>query len=241
MTGGGTGGHIYPALAIADGLKRRWPKTEILYIGANGGMESYIVPEAGYPFRGVTAEGWQGRKPIVLAKALNADDKGRKEAARLLSALKPDAVIGTGGFVCLPVAMAAVQKHIPVYIHEQNAFPGIANRFISAWAEKVMVSFEEASARFPVISQKKTAVTGLPVRETILNADIREARAFFQLMEGRKTVLVAGGSQGAEHINRAMLHVIRNLYGRQDVQILFATGRRGYEQMAEELGKDGID
>lgn len=240
LSGGGTGGHIYPALAIGDGIKRRWPGTEIFYIGAKGGMESRIVPEAGYPFRGVSAEGWQGRKIGNLANALKADHRGRREAASLLMALKPEAVIGTGGFVCLPVALAAIQKHIPVYIHEPNAFPGMTNRLISNWAKRIMISFEDAAAFFPAPARRKIAVTGLPIRESIIGADRDEAYSFYQLSGSRKTILATGGSQGAARINRAMLHVIKELYGSRDTQILFATGRRDYQQMEAELDKEGI-
>lgn len=240
ISGGGTGGHIYPALSIADGIRRRWPDTEILYIGAKSGMESRIVPEAGYSFRGIKAAGWQGRKPLALINALKSDHSGRKEAADLISAWKPQAVIGTGGFVCLPVAMAAVQKHIPVYIHEQNAYPGMTNRMIANWARGIMLSFEESAKHFPYFSRRKTSVTGLPVRESITGADRSGALAFFQLKEDKKTILVAGGSLGAEHINRAMLYVIEQLYGSTDTQVLFATGRRDYEQMVEELTVAGM-
>ncbi|MCL1805026.1 MAG: undecaprenyldiphospho-muramoylpentapeptide beta-N-acetylglucosaminyltransferase [Clostridiales bacterium] len=240
LTGGGTGGHIYPALAIGDGIKRRWPGTEIFYIGTKGGMESRIVPEAGYPFRGITAEGWQGRKIRSLASALRADHRGRREAANLLGALKPQAVIGTGGYVCLPVALAAIQKHIPVFIHEPNAFPGLTNRIISAWAKGIMVSFEEAAGYFPPHARKRVEVTGLPVRESIADADREEAYRFYGLGKGRVTILAAGGSQGAARINQAMLHVIRELNGSAGVQILFATGRRDYEQIKAELEEGGI-
>ncbi len=240
LTGGGTGGHIYPALAIADGIRRRWPQTEILYVGASRGMESRVVPAAGYSFQGITAEGWQGRKISTLSNALKASYRGRQEALELLDRFKPRAVIGTGGYVCLPMAAAAAQKKIPVYIHEQNAFPGIANRLISLWAKKIMVSFGEAAGRFPPNVRKRVTVTGLPVRASITNAKKEEALAFFHLKEGKKTILAIGGSQGAQSINRAMLHVIKNLYHRQDVQVLLATGPRDYEQMAEELKKADI-
>jgi UDP-N-acetylglucosamine--N-acetylmuramyl-(pentapeptide) pyrophosphoryl-undecaprenol N-acetylglucosamine transferase len=240
LCGGGTGGHIYPALAIAGSIRGRWPETEILYIGGAGGMESRIVPQAGWPFQGITAKGWQGRNISALPQALQASYRGRQEALEILSRFKPRAVVGTGGFVCLPVAAAAVQKRIPVYLHEQNAFPGIANRFISLWAEKIMVSFEEAAGRFPPNVRKRVAVTGLPVRADIAGAAREEALAFFHLQEGKKTILATGGSQGAKSINRAMLHVVKRLYRRPEVQVLLAAGARDYEQMAGELQKADI-
>ena len=241
VTGGGTGGHIYPALAIADGLRQRWPETEIRYIGAKGGMESRIVPDSGYPFWGISAEGWQGRKIKTLAHALKIDSEGRKEARALLDAFKPDAMIGTGGFVCLPVGLAAAQKHIPIYLHDSNALPGLTNRLISVWAKWIMTSFDDAEKHFPSFCRKKVRVTGLPVRASIAIADKEEAQAFFQLAPGKKTILVMGGSQGAARINRAMLHVMRKLYQRPDVQILFATGQRDYPQIAESLKAAGVE
>ena len=241
VSGGGTGGHIYPALAIADGVMQRWPGTDILYVGARAGMESRIVEETGYPFRGISAEGWQGRKATTLVAALRADAKGTREAMGLFAAFRPDAVVGTGGFVCLPVGLAAARKRIPLFLHEQNAMPGLTNRLVSIRAKRVMVSFEEAVGRFPAVSRKKTAVTGLPVRASITAADRGDALAYFQLNHGKKTILVAGGSQGAQRINRAMLHVMGKLYQRQGVQILFATGHRDYRQMAEELAGVGME
>ena len=240
ITGGGTGGHIYPALAIADGIMGRWPGTEIFYIGAKAAMESNIVPQAGYPFRGITAEGWQGRKLLNLAHALNASHKGMREALAILSGLQPEAVIGTGGFVCLPVALAAAQKRIPIYIHEQNALPGMTNRFIASMAKGIRVSFEEAAARFPRLFRHKVSATGLPVRASIAAAQRKEALDFFRLKEGQVTILTTGGSQGALRINQAMLHVIKAWHNKKGVQIIFNTGRRDYPQMAEVLAAAGI-
>ena len=240
LTGGGTGGHIYPALAIAEGVRRRWPDAEILYVGAKNGMESRIVTDAGYPFRGITAEGWQGRKIFSLTGALRADYKGSREAADIYAEWQPQALIGTGGYVCLPAALAAYRKRIPIYIHEQNAFPGMTNRLVSYWARRVMLSFEEAADRFPASCRKRTALTGLPVRESLAGASKSEAAAFFQLHEGRKTILATGGSQGAERINRAMVEAIGSFAGRQDVQVVFATGRRDFPKIREELAALGI-
>ena len=240
VSGGGTGGHIYPALAIADGLRQRLPQADIRYIGAKGGMESRIVPGAGYPFWGIRAEGWQGRKIRSLAHALKTDFGGKREAQVLLSAFRPEAVIGTGGFVCLPVGMAAAQLHIPILLHEQNAQPGLTNRLVSLWAKRIFINFEEAADRFPPFCKQKVRLTGLPVRQHIVGADKTEACAFFQLDEDKKTVLVVGGSQGASSINRAMLYVVGKLRQNPDMQILFSTGQRDYRQMAEEMEAAGI-
>ena len=241
VSGGGTGGHIYPALAIADGLRQRLPQADIRYIGAKGGMESRIVPAAGYPFWGIRAEGWQGRKIRTLARALKADISGKKEAQALLSAFQPEAVIGTGGFVCLPVGMAAAQLRIPILLHEQNAQPGLTNRMIALWAKRIFINFEEAADRFPPFCKQKIRLTGLPVRQHIADADRAEACAYFQLEGDKKTVLAVGGSQGATSINRAMLYVVGKLHQNTDVQILFSTGQRDYRQMEEEMAAAGIE
>ena len=241
VTGGGTGGHIYPALAIADGLRQRMPEADIRYIGARGGMESRIVPGAGYPFWGIRAEGWQGRKIPALPRALKVDFEGKREAQALLAAFQPGAVIGTGGFVCLPVGMAAAQMRIPILLHEQNALPGLTNRLIALWAKRIFVSFEEAADRFPPFCKQKVSVTGLPVRQQIAGADRTEASAYFQLDADKKTVLVVGGSQGAASINRAMLHVVAKMYQKPDVQVVLATGQRDYRQMEEEMAAAGIE
>ena len=240
ITGGGTGGHIFPALAIADGIMGRWPSTVIRYIGARGSMESRLVPEAGYLFSGITAKGWQGRKFSTLTAAIASDIKGKKEAAEILSSFEPVAIIGTGGFASLPVVMAGVQQGISIYLHEQNALPGLTNRLAALWADQILLTFDEAKGRFPYISRKKTVMTGLPVRESIASADPAKAYEFFGLNEKKKTILATGGSQGAAGINRAMLHVIKSLYGSEGVQIILATGRRDYDHMVSELATQGI-
>ena len=240
FTGGGTGGHIYPALAIAEGVRKRWPDSEIRYIGAKGSMESRVVSEAGYPFMGVSAEGWQGRKPLKLAGALMTDIKGYKEASAYLDSFKPDLVIGTGGYVSLPVGLAAAAKRIPLYIHEQNALPGLTNKFLALRAKRIMLTFEEAAKRFPLSSGKKAVLTGLPVRASIVNADPDEALAFFNLDRGKKTILATGGSQGAAAINKAMLHVIGEVYQDPDIQVILAAGARGFRQMTEALSERKI-
>jgi len=240
ITGGGTGGHIYPALAIAQGLKQGWPGTEILFIGAKGSMESRIAPEAGFHFHGISAAGWQGRKPLTLVKALAIDYKGFREASVMLKSFKPKCVIGTGGYVSLPVGLAASVKGIPVYIHEQNALPGLTNKLIALKAKRIMLSFEEAAGRFPLSCGKKTVLTGLPVRESIINASADEAYDFFNLDRSRKTIAVMGGSQGAAAINRAMLHIIKTLYQSEECQIIIAAGIRDYRMMTHELTDAGI-
>lgn len=235
VSGGGTGGHIYPAIAIAKGIEAASPDARVLYVGTGEGMESRIVPERGVAFRPIHARGWQGRKVSSLVKALKTNSQGQKEAGAIIDEFKPDAVVGTGGYVCLPVAQAAKKAGVAVYLHEQNAYPGLANRLISLWAQGLMLTFEEARPLFPKSAQKKAVCTGLPVRPEILAAKRPEAVRELGLQPDIPTLLAVGGSQGARSINFAMIHVAKELYGRAGVQILMATGRRDYERVVKGL------
>ena len=137
--------------------------------------------------------------------------------------------------MALPVGLAAARRKIPIYIHEQNAFPGMTNRILSTRARRIMLSFQEAAKRFPPFVRKNTVLTGLPVRKAIAEADIEEARQYFRFSASKKTILVAGGSQGAARINMAMLHVIKVLYKSSDLQVILACGQRDYPMMMQEL------
>ena len=240
VSGGGTGGHIYPAIAIARGICQADPSAEVLYVGTKEGMESRIVPEAGLEFRGIHARGWQGRRVSSLVQALKENGRGQKEATALIKEFRPDAVVGTGGYVCLPIAQAARKAGVAVYLHEQNAYPGLANRVISLWARKVLLTFEEARPLFPKSAQRKAVCTGLPVRPEVLAAKREKAAAALGLLPGVPTLLAAGGSRGALSINLAMLHVLKEFYGRENVQILMATGRRDYEKITGALEEAGL-
>jgi UDP-N-acetylglucosamine--N-acetylmuramyl-(pentapeptide) pyrophosphoryl-undecaprenol N-acetylglucosamine transferase len=241
VTGGGTGGHIYPAIAIAKGILARWPDSQVLYVGTQEGMESKLVPASGLTFQKVSARGWQGRKPDQLIKALKAINKGKKEAQSIIEDFKPEAVIGTGGYACLPIAQAAVHSKIPVFIHEQNAYPGLTNRLISIWAKKVMITFAEAGAHFPKSARSKLVLTGLPVRSEIQSMTRAGACDRLGLDPQKLTLLSIGGSRGAQSINNAMLHVIKELYGSEKVQIIHACGSRDYDRMCQNLQESGID
>lgn len=240
VTGGGTGGHIYPAIAIAKGILTAWPDSEILYIGTAAGMESRIVPASGLPFAAVSAKGWQGRKPSLLLKALAAVYQGKNEAKEIIDRFAPQAVIGTGGYVCLPVAAAAIQKKIPIFLHEQNAYPGLTNRLISIWAQAVMTTFDEAAGHFPKSVRKNIVLTGLPVRQEISAVNRAEACAKLGLDPQKLTLLAVGGSTGARSMNLAMLHVIRSFYEDDQVQILHACGQRDHAMMCQRLQEAGI-
>jgi UDP-N-acetylglucosamine--N-acetylmuramyl-(pentapeptide) pyrophosphoryl-undecaprenol N-acetylglucosamine transferase len=175
-----------------------------------------------------------------LPKALAAIWSGHKQASKIIKDFQPQIVIGTGGYVCLPLAAAAVKSGVPVCLHEQNAFPGLANRLISIWAKAVMLTFAEADKHFPGSAQSKLVLTGLPVRQEIKSVNREAACARLGLDPSKLTVLVVGGSRGAQSINLAMLHVIKALANQEQVQIIHACGQSNYAKMQALLNDAGI-
>jgi len=174
LTGGGTGGHIYPAIAIGQALRKEYPDAEFLYIGTKQGLEKDIVPQAGFPFRTIEVTGWQRKFSWQALQAGWQALKGLRQASRLVREFSPDLVVGTGGYVCLPVVWAASRQGIPTVIHEQNAMPGLTNRFLSRKASYVMLTFKESACFFPKSVQGKIRITGLPVRPAIMRTTREE-------------------------------------------------------------------
>ncbi|MFZ5639891.1 MAG: undecaprenyldiphospho-muramoylpentapeptide beta-N-acetylglucosaminyltransferase [Bacillota bacterium] len=238
ITGGGTGGHIYPALAIARGIKEKYTGAEILYVGTAGGMEADIVPKEGLAFETVTVEGLPRkitpRSLVTLGKLL----KGIAQAFAIIKKFSPDIAIGTGGYVCGPVMLAAAFRKVPTFIHEQNAYPGITNKMLARLVTRVMVTFPDSIKYFP--QKANITVTGLPVRPAVLSAGREAGLENLGLAGDKLTLLVFGGSRGARSINRAMAAAAGNLAGRHDLQILHVTGTLGYEETIEELKAAGI-
>lgn len=241
LTGGGTGGHIYPAIAIGRAIAREWPGSEFLYVGTNRGLEERIIPAAGFPFATIDVEGWQRR---ISWQAIHAGWKAMQatsQAGKLIKSFHPQIVIGTGGYVCLPVVWSAARQGIPTLIHEQNAKPGLANKFLSKRVRGVLLTFPDSKRFFTKGMQKKLKVTGLPVRPEIMTAKREEGLDFLNLSHGKLTVLVVGGSRGARSINLAMVGVMRKFAGNASVQFLHLTGPDGFSELKGELGKAGID
>jgi len=232
VSGGGTGGHIYPALAIARGLGDRFG-AEVYYIGGTRGMESDIVPREGLPFRSIPLAGFKRGLSLsniaVGFKALS----GIRRAWGYLKEIKPDAVIGTGGYVCGPVVLAAALSGIPTLIHEQNAFPGLTNRMLARFSGCVAATFEESKKFFPAGAPVR--VTGLPVRKQIFKAERDKAREKLGLSTGRLFVVSFGGSQGARSINNAMLSVLGRFYGDDRISFLHVPGPGNYADFMESL------
>ena len=201
LSGGGTGGHIYPAIAIANELKSRFPDAEFLFVGAKDKMEMQKVPQAGYAIEGLWIAGLQRRLTFDNAafpiKLLSSLWKSRS----IIKKFKPDVVIGTGGFASGPLLQIANSLNIPTVIQEQNSFPGITNKLLSKKANKICVAYENLERFFP---KEKMILTGNPVRQDVLDIDSKrsEAISYFNLDDNKKTLLILGGSLGSRRINQ---------------------------------------
>lgn len=228
ISGGGTGGHIFPAIAIANAIKELDPSSEILFVGAKGKMEMEKVPAAGYRIEGLWISGIQRKLTLDnLAfpfKLISSLWKSR----RIIKKFKPDAVIGVGGFASGPLLYEATALKIPTLIQEQNSYPGITNRILAKRVKRICVAYEGMESYFP---SDRILFTGNPVRKDILSLEGKrdEAFRFFGLEPGRTTVLIVGGSQGALSINRCILNNIEKLDD-SGLQVLWQTGKSFYEQ-----------
>ncbi|OAT81809.1 undecaprenyldiphospho-muramoylpentapeptide beta-N-acetylglucosaminyltransferase [Desulfotomaculum copahuensis] len=238
VTGGGTGGHIYPALAIARGLQDKYPGAEILYVGKTGGLEAGLAARAGLPFQSIPLAGLQRRLAVRNVTAVWQAARGVVRARRILAGFGPDAVVGTGGYVCGPVVLAAALTGIPTLIHEQNALPGVTNRLLSRFVSRVAVTFADAVRYFP--RRDRVVLTGLPVRPEILAFSREEARRTLGLPVTGKLVLCFGGSQGARTINGAMAGVLPRFAGRPGVCFIHVTGPAQYDSFMAALSRSGL-
>jgi len=235
--GGGTGGHINPALSIADYVKEKEENAEALFIGTQRGLEKKLVPAAGYNIEFIEISGFDRKRIWRNAGVLLKLIKANKKCVKLLKEFKPDAVVCTGGYVSGPVAIAAHKLKIPALIHEQNVYPGLTVKGAEKYVDYVAVSFEETvnSMKIP----EKCVVTGNPVRVEILKAKKSEARKKLGL--GNKPfVLVFGGSLGAQKINDNMIEVIKKASASGEFQLLFGTGERNYDEVCEALKRENI-
>ncbi|OLN33431.1 undecaprenyldiphospho-muramoylpentapeptide beta-N-acetylglucosaminyltransferase [Desulfosporosinus metallidurans] len=238
LTGGGTGGHIYPALAIAQGLLARDAETQILYVGIRDGMEARLVPEAGLAFAGISGKGLPRKLSLDMIKVLGKSVKALWETKNILREFHPDLVVGTGGYVSGPVVLTASLFNIPTLLHEQNALPGITNRLLARVVRRVMVTFPESIAHFGV--KKKLELVGLPVRPEIGKVSREIGAKHFGLRPDRMTLLVTGGSRGARTLNQAMTTVLEYLAQHSNIQVIWATGKITYGETIEEFEKRGI-
>lgn len=239
MTGGGTGGHIYPAIAIADKIKEKHPRSEILFVGTKRGLESTIVPKSGYKIRFITVSGFSRKNLLKNVKTGFDLLRGTLQAKKIIREFRPDVVIGTGGYVSAPVVREAAKKEILTYIHEQNAFPGVTNKFLEKYADRVFVAFPEAQEYFKY--RKKIIVSGNPVREAFRRADREKAREHLSIPHDAFVILSFGGSRGAKRINEAVLPLIDFVADQKDAYIVLATGSRYYGEVQAKLKGKNIE
>jgi UDP-N-acetylglucosamine--N-acetylmuramyl-(pentapeptide) pyrophosphoryl-undecaprenol N-acetylglucosamine transferase len=229
LTGGGTGGHIYPALSVARCLAG----DDVLYVGTADGPEAAIVPKADVPFRSIPSRKLSRRPTPGAVLAAAVCGWGVIRAGALLRSWKPDVVLGTGGYASAGVMFAAALMRIPTVVHEANVVPGRVNRLLARLCTRVALTYE---ASLPYFSRERTVVTGLPVRPDLLSADPTKARNEYGLDAELPTLLVSGGSGGARSLNRAVLDALPRLLAR-GIQVVHQTGKGNYETVAREIGR----
>ena len=234
ISGGGTGGHIFPALSIANALKRLNKDIEILFVGAEGKMEMEKVPEAGYKIVGLPVRGLQRKLTLNNLKVLWNLWRSLKKAKRVVREFKPDVVVGVGGYASGPIGKVATNAGIPLVLQEQNSYAGVTNKLLAKKAAKICVAYEGMERFFP---QEKIIFTGNPVRKDLLNAvsERAEGIAFYGLNANKKTVLVTGGSLGAGSINKAMVRWLEKIAGWKDVQVIWQCGSYSHKDREEQL------
>ena len=237
ITGGGTGGHIYPALAIAGEIEKQDREAEILYVGTEKGLESKLVPRAGYKFKTVRVKSLPRKINKDFFISIKELLLGIHDSKKIIKDFDPDIIIGTGGYVCGPVVFLGALKKYRTIIHEQNAYPGITNKILSRFVDKVLITFKEAEKHFP--KAKEVVLTGNPVREEILNIDRDRAYEKLAIDENKKLILSFGGSGGQKSLNTSLLEIIPRLS--EDIVLMHITGERLYEDFLAELEERGIE
>lgn len=238
ISGGGTGGHIFPAISIANAIRERWSDAEILFVGAEGRMEMERVPSAGYKIVGLPVAGFNRKSLIknisVVFKLLKSMNKARK----IITDFNPDVAIGVGGYASGPVLRAATSKRIPTLIQEQNSYAGVTNKILSKKASKICVAYDNMERFFP---KDKIVLTGNPTRQDlrVTDANIQEGYNFFKLDPQKKTILMVGGSLGARTLNESIVSAFE-LIKQSDIQVIWQCGKFYYEEMKILQSKDII-
>lgn len=243
FTCGGTGGHINPAIAIANALKERCPDANIIFIGKKGGMEENLVPKAGYELKTITVAGLMrdlSPKGIVKnVKGVFSTLSGLGQVRRIIKDFKPQVVVGTGGYVCFPALFIASKMGVATCVHEANALPGLATRMLASSVDKIMVCFAESAKHYK--QTQKVKAVGMPVREEFFGGDREKARAELGL-DNRPLIVSAFGSLGAEQMNKDMARFMKL---EQDAgcpwQHIHATGSRGWSWMPGKVAEEGVN
>lgn len=237
----GTGGHINPGIAIANKIIEKEPDSKIIFIGTPRGLENDLVPRAGYELKTIDAYGINRKINLDNIKRLYKTTKSVGEAKKILKEFKPDVVIGTGGYICVSVGIAANRLKIPIVLHESNAFPGVAIKLLSKKAKAVLLGFEDAKTRLP--KAKNVVVTGTPTKiksSKLTDEEKANLRSALMLKNELPLVLVFGGSQGARSINNAIIGIIENKLNK-NYQIIWAAGKGNFENIKQQLAEKNMD
>ncbi len=239
FAGGGTGGHINPALSIAGYAGEHDDNFEALFIGTKRGLETKLVPEAGYNIEYIEVMGFNRKNLFKNFKVLKKLYESKNKCKRIMEEFKPDCVVCTGGYVSGPVAMAAGKLGIPALIHEQNVYPGLTVTASEKYVDYVAVSFEETVNHMK--SSSKCVFTGNPVRGEIVNSNKEESRKILGIKDDKPFVLIFGGSLGADRINDAVVDMLPELCKEKKFRILFGTGDRNFEKTSQKISELGIE
>ncbi|MBI4654133.1 MAG: undecaprenyldiphospho-muramoylpentapeptide beta-N-acetylglucosaminyltransferase [Nitrospirae bacterium] len=238
IAGGGTGGHVFPGIAVAQEFKRVHKDVEVIFIGTAYGIESKIVPKEGFDIRFIRSEGIVGKNIINTIRAAVRIPISLKDSYKVLKEIKPDLVFGVGGYSSGPALLIASISGIPTMIHEQNAVPGFTNSLLSRFVDVVAVTYQESLDHFP---KDKTYITGNPVRQEILHGDKERGYKVFGLDKGLFTIFVFGGSRGASSINKAVTEALVYLDKFKDkIQFLHQTGEKDFNKVRDFYGTRGF-
>ena len=236
ISGGGTGGHIFPAISIANAIKVRYPDSEILFVGAEDRMEMEKVPAAGYPIIGLPVAGFDRKNLLKNISVLVKLNKSLALARKTIKDFKPDIVIGVGGYASGPTLKAANRLGIPTLLQEQNSYAGVTNKLLAKKAKKICVAYEEMESFFP---KNNIVLTGNPVRQDLecTEEKRKEAYEYFTINPQKKTILVVGGSLGARTINQSIIQSLPQIDESEGVQFVWQSGKYYYQDSLKELVK----
>lgn len=234
VSGGGTGGHIFPAISIANALKARCPEIKILFVGAENRMEMERVPAAGYEIVGLPVRGFDRSHLLKNFKILYLLLKSMLKARRIVKEFKPQVAVGVGGYASGPLLRAAASLHIPTIIQEQNSYAGVTNKLLANKAAKICVAYPDMDRFFP---KEKILLTGNPVRQDLLEGgNLRqEGLEYYKLNPDKKTLLIIGGSLGARTLNESVIEQIDTIEAEEDVQVIWQTGKYYYKKILDSL------
>jgi UDP-N-acetylglucosamine--N-acetylmuramyl-(pentapeptide) pyrophosphoryl-undecaprenol N-acetylglucosamine transferase len=238
IAGGGTGGHIVPALSIGEALKRRNPDTELLFLGSNRGLEQETIGKAGFRLEEFALSGVPSRFNLASVRAAWGMFLAYRRIRKLISQFKPDVMVGTGGYVTVPSALAARMSGVPLVLQEQNSVPGRANRFLSRFATEIHIHFTESRRYFH--DRGKLRLSGNPVRLRSSEGRASRIRQKYRLFTDRKTILILGGSQGAHSINKAFQELLPHFRQDRSVQFVIQTGKDDYRPVLDGVRDSGV-